>query len=149
MGIHSKEFDQIENFEDVTCRKLEKSRSENGGPFFTAFGIPEEQLKRAQAATITTTIEDNGASAKLTRVYTEADGNVKTDVNECTFGVETELTGPRGNPYKATVTKESATKWTIKGAGGEVTGTIQMDGADMLETLTGEGQTFKRWSTRQ
>ena len=41
--------------------------------------------------------------------------NVKTDVNECTFGVETELTGPRGNPYKATVTKESATKWTIKG----------------------------------
>merc|ERR1712002_398787 len=146
MGIHSKESDQIKTSKMSLAGSWKKSRSENGGPFFTAFGIPEEQLKRAQAATITTTIEDNGASAKLTRVYIEADGNVKTDVNECTFGVETELTGPRGNPYKATVTKESAAKWTIKGAGGEVTGTIEMDGAEMLETLTGKGQTFKRWS---
>ena len=35
------------------------------------------------------------------------------------------------------------------GASGEVTGTIEMDSADMLKTLTGKGQTFKRWSTRQ
>ena len=40
---------------------------------------------------------------------------MKTDVNEATFGSEAELTGPRGNPYKATVTKVSPSKWTIAG----------------------------------
>merc|ERR1712025_9290 len=149
MGIYSIESDQIKNSKMSLAGSWKKSRSENGGPFFTAFGVPEEQLKRAQAATITTTIEDNGASAKVTRVYTEADGNVKTDVNEATFGSEAELTGPRGNPYKATVTKVSPSKWTIAGSGGQVTGTIELDGAELLETLTGKGQTFKRWSTRQ
>lgn len=51
-----------------------KTKSENGPAFFTAFDVPADQQKRAGSAALATTIAVDGKSMTVTRKYTEADG---------------------------------------------------------------------------
>merc|ERR1739848_945328 len=75
------------------CGTWNKSKSENGLAFFTAFEVPADQLKRAAAAKLKTEISMSGNSVTIKKTYTEDDGNVKVDENTATLGTECELPG--------------------------------------------------------
>lgn len=47
-----------------------RGKTEGGEAFFKAFNAPDEKLKKAASAELTSTVVENGDSIKITRVYT-------------------------------------------------------------------------------
>merc|ERR1712227_399113 len=129
------------------CGTWNKTKSENGLAFFTAWEVPVDQLKRAAAAKLQTMISMNGNAVTIKKTFTEDDGNVKVDENTATLDTECEFTGPIGNKFNATATLEGD-RLVIKGSGGNGTVTIEVVDGELVETMTGKGETFKRWSAK-
>ncbi|CAG5094957.1 Oidioi.mRNA.OKI2018_I69.XSR.g13962.t1.cds [Oikopleura dioica] len=126
--------------------KWNKARNENGEAFLTALGVDKAAMERAANASCVTEITDSGDKVVIVRNYNNGE---KIDTNTITIGQESELTGPRGNPFKATVTREGD-KLVGVGSGGKMKIALEVVGGELVETVEAIEQkmTMKRFHTK-
>merc|ERR1711953_567857 len=103
--------------------KWNKARNENGEAFLTALGVDKAALERAANAACVTEITDSGDKVVIVRNWNNGE---KVDTNTISIGQESELTGPRGNSFKATVTRDGGKlKMSLEVVNGELVESVE------------------------
>jgi len=93
-----------------------------------------------------TEITDSGDKVVIVRNWNNGE---KVDTNTITIGAESELTGPRGNAFKATVTRDGD-KLVGVGSGGKMKMSLEVVNGELVETVEAVEQnlTMKRFHSK-
>ncbi|XP_039271601.1 fatty acid-binding protein, liver-like [Styela clava] len=116
-------------------------KRENYDEFAQASGATADQIAKGSKVFPTTEISVNGDSYTVTRKFPN-----QTTTNSFTLGVPTELTLVEGRKATATTTLEGGKLVTQNANFKSVT---ELDGSNLVETITFNGKTMKRISKKQ
>nr|XP_039271964.1 fatty acid-binding protein 2, liver-like [Styela clava] len=112
----------------------------NYDEFAAASGASPEQIQRGKSVHPTTEISNNGDNYTVKRIFPN-----QTITNSFKLGVPTELSFVEGKKATATVTLEGG-KLVMKGD--KFSSVAEIEGGKLKETLTFNGKTMTRWSTK-
>ncbi|CAG5079851.1 Oidioi.mRNA.OKI2018_I69.PAR.g9396.t1.cds [Oikopleura dioica] len=124
----------------------QRTKVEGAEAFFKALNAPEDKLKRAAAAELTSVVKSDGKEIELTRTYTLA-GESKSATTKVTVGAESEINGPLGGTHKVTVEADGDAV-VCKTTDGAMSIRFEIVGEELVETFSAKGNTFKRWHKR-
>jgi len=123
-----------------------RTKTEGAEAFFKALNAPEDKLKRAASAELTSVVKSDGKDIELTRTYTLA-GESKTTTTKVTVGAECEVAGPLGGTHKVTVEADGEAV-VCKTTDGAMSIRFDIVNDELVETFSAKGNTFKRWHKR-
>merc|ERR1712142_1101503 len=137
----AKDLNSYIKMADAFVGKFIIDRRENYDGFMKGVGVPDEYIEKGRDAKVTTEIAQNGDSFVITRIRPAG-----TTSNTLTLGKESELDTIKGDKIKVTVTFAGGVL-TAKGEKYEMV--MSLKGNSLKESLTVNGHTMTRYSTRQ